>query len=179
MSNSHQCPQAPHTPAPKEISTATKTWTHSNHAPSISRTEATADLVSHNDPLKRHVCHAEMAAEARLQEACHWAHSHPWLPDLMIKMFADIDLVFYGGYLLGNVGIKWVDDEKARRKVGYEAGCREYSRCTRGRRGQAKIRLNSNRLLMGTADGTDLSFNKMWETTLHEMVVSGPCPANG
>lgn len=28
---------------------------------------------------------------------------HQWMPDLIIKMFADIDIVFFSGRLLGNV----------------------------------------------------------------------------
>ena len=34
-----------------------------------------------------------------------------WSPDHIIKMFADLDCIFFSGYLLGNVLVGWNDVE--------------------------------------------------------------------
>lgn len=130
--------------------------TRKNHAASVSREKATDDLVKHNDSGREN--EAVLAAEKRIQAACN-KKDEPWLPDLIIKMFADLDLVFFGGYLLGNVEIKWVNDRKVEDHVGEDhpqPGYTEWFSEHHERPGQAKIRLNATRILMidhGDYDG--------------------------
>ncbi|KAK4695621.1 hypothetical protein P7C71_g2166, partial [Lecanoromycetidae sp. Uapishka_2] len=69
--------------------------------------EAVADIVWRNKEDRR-LTTTESNAIDRLSEALQPIHQmEGWSPDIFIKMFPDIDTVFFGGALLGNVLIKW------------------------------------------------------------------------
>ena len=93
-----------------------------------------------------------------------------WYADLILKMFGDIDLVFFDGYLLGNTELCWEGQEWFGSK-GYGRS-RAYTSIFPG--GKARITLNADVLLTQVRRryNIDISFEQIWATTLHEMIVS-------
>lgn len=83
-----------------------------------------------------------------------------WGPDLIIKMFADLDLVFFKGKLLGDAVVGWRDISMDR-----------YAECWSLPHGQARINLNRAPLCM-RLPGDAPEFFQMFGTMLHEMCVS-------
>lgn len=85
-------------------------------------------------------------------------------------MFGDIDLVFFGGILHGNVAIGWLSQ---REFLGIGAPGEVFggTRNSRSVPGQAVIRLNASLILFFGFQGQDLSFEHLWQTLLHEMIV--------
>ena len=95
-----------------------------------------------------------------------------WTPDLMIKMIPDIDLVFFGGRLLGNVIVKWADTESFAMQCHSPdvLGITWPSQAGDGRDGQTQVHLNASGLLLD--GGRVPGFRGSWLILLHELVVS-------
>ena len=87
-----------------------------------------------------------------------------WGPDLIIKCFPDLDTVFFGGLLRGNVTISWGGP-----------GDRFFHEDSLGVTipidpSRAEIVLNGKTVLLDPFE--DDPFRTMFATTLHEMCVS-------
>ena len=83
-----------------------------------------------------------------------------WSPDLLVKMFADLDLVFFNGKLLGNVKVSWVNTEE---EIIAQTCPRPRNQCV--------IELNPHYVGV-IVPGQPKPFQKMFGTLLHEMCVS-------
>lgn len=145
----------------------------------VSGEQATLEIVRRNSDTRREedVGRKEWEAMGRLSEAVKQAATtnSNWGPDLIVKMFADLDLVFFNGRLLGNVLVRWHDLD--RNVLGVTT-------TGVGRRNQTSIKLSPYANLYQKA--TDSPFRSMFSTMLHEMCVSDPvlgraeaCSANG
>lgn len=96
---------------------------------------------------------------AMLEKACQ----EPWGPDLAIKVFCDLDAVFFGGKLKGHVCITWAD-------VGEFPERNVFGHTIFLGQGKAVIQLNAQFVFFdwGVEDGR--LFAQMLATVLHEMV---------
>lgn len=123
--------------------------------------EAMQELVACNSEARRRedFSHRELTAMVCLSASVKIAATGSWTPDVIIKMFADLDLVFFNGRLLGNVYVRWDNTE---REISGET---VYVGSNR-----ASIRLNSYRIFRMRRVYT--SFKLMVATMLHEMCVS-------
>ncbi|KAI4212132.1 MAG: hypothetical protein LQ351_005162 [Letrouitia transgressa] len=90
-------------------------------------------------------------------------------PRLAIKAFKDLDTIFFAGKLTGNTRVSWAGRREMKRRHGDPdemcLGMTEYLGD-----GTAWIVLSSYTILVLKPD----PFMTMWETLLHEMVVSFP-----
>ena len=77
---------------------------HSGHF--VSEMQATRDIHYHNG-VNRKSSSAENAAIARVRAALS---IDDWHPDVAIKAFHDLDLIFFDGHLRGNVCVCWSDN---------------------------------------------------------------------
>ncbi len=90
----------------------------------------------------------------------------------MNKMIPDIDLIFFGGRLLGNVIVKWADDDWCARQ-GHSPnvlGITWPSRAGDGSAGQIQVHLNASGSLLD--GGRVPGFRGSWLILLHELVVN-------
>ncbi len=71
----------------------------------VSQMQATKEIYEHND-LEREPTPKEAAAIARLRAALS---IEDWHPDVAMKTFHDIDVIFFAGRLQGNVRAHWGD----------------------------------------------------------------------
>lgn len=132
-----------------------------NDGPLVSPRQATLEIVQHNDP-RRQLPSYEREAVRRLSNAVHHASRHSWGPDLAIKTFLDLDVVFFGGTLGGYVCVSW------KGKDNFADHGESQGRTTEcPRRGHALIHLNAEAILLGPSP-----FIHMFSTVLHEMCVS-------
>jgi len=132
-----------------------------NKGPFVSSLRATQDMIDHND-LHRRISSAEAAAIARLQEiTSDVKHGASWGPDIAVKAFKDLDLVFFGGKLNGHVCVMWDD-------LGMDAlGVTEYPGDAQEDENQSHIVLNAD-LIFNQAERHP--FCQVLHTLLHEMV---------
>lgn len=79
---------------------------------------------------------AARAAAERIHAATT-SPSDKWRPDLMIKIFLDLDIVFFEGWLRGNVIVRWKISSNGRRHWGITHYPQE-------RPGQCAIALSAN-----------------------------------
>ena len=123
--------------------------------------EAMQELVACNSETRRRedFSRSELDAMNRLSAVVECAATGSWTPDVIVKMFADLDLVFFNGRLLGNVYVRW--DNVRRENFGETAYC-DFNR--------ALIRLHSKGIFRVRRVYT--SFKLMFSTMLHEMCVS-------
>ena len=122
---------------------------------------ATQEIVDHNSESRREPDFGRLEWEAmgRIAEGVSQSTERGWDPDLIIKMFADLDLVFFKGALLGNITLRW-------REMG-----RNVFGVTSSRHGnQADIALNPLTILL-TGGFYQSPFRQMFSTLLHEMCV--------
>lgn len=89
-----------------------------------------------------------------------------WGPDLIIKAFDDLDIVFFNGTLATRTQISWQTD----REIGYPPAfgvthSLGYGRC--------HIMLNATGIFLRPPNPRA----QMWQTMLHEMVVSDTLPS--
>ncbi|KAI4133339.1 MAG: hypothetical protein LQ338_000239 [Usnochroma carphineum] len=126
---------------------------------------ATSKLVKFlNEPIvegsKERAALYRLASGMQLQE---------WGPDLIIKAFDDIDLVFFRGVLATRTQISYWTEQQIRAEgelspvLGF---------CNNLGYGRSHIVLNSSRIFLQCRD----PFAQMWTTMLHEMVVRGDNP---
>lgn len=120
--------------------------------------KAVEDMIRYNS---REPARGERAALDRLHAAMTNDHLDDWPPDLTIKIFANLDLVFFGGHLLGNTTVEWRGDEAGFQEL-------EVWGCTTWwshQKGQACISLNARELLLNPAVSTPAM--QAWSTLLH------------
>lgn len=134
--------------------------------PFVSSRRATLEIVEHNDPRRRSPSSYEREAIYRLSDAMRAADRHPWGPDLVIKAFLDLDLVFFRGALRGYVRISWKDREHFS-DGRLPRGILAYTKDNESWLGHAHIYLNAEAILLGSRP-----FMVMFSTVLHEMCVS-------
>lgn len=96
-----------------------------------------------------------------------------WGPDLAIKAFKDLDLAFFNGTLLGHCMVKWYGRSAwmellAERGVSHRA---LVATTLRTRPAECIIQLNAEEHLLHKGL-TPQPWKTVWETLLHEMVVS-------
>ena len=87
-----------------------------------------------------------------------------WSPDLLIKAFCDLDLVFFGGHLRGHCHVQWKPERwfpgpQWRHTINY--GC-----TIPLQEGKAMIALNADGIF---GDPSVDAFRGSWRTLLHEM----------
>ncbi|MCJ1270485.1 hypothetical protein MMC22_010382 [Lobaria immixta] len=130
-----------------------------------SQDHATTHLEHFLDPNAR-IGSTVQAAMVRLQAALR---IHDGKPDLIIKAFNDLDIVFFDGQLRGRTTIHWRRGSwwaEWERSGGQSHKMYGVTRAVHHRR--AAIKLNAWEMFMNTADPKVT----MWKVTLHEMVVS-------
>ncbi|KAI4232501.1 MAG: hypothetical protein LQ349_004977 [Xanthoria aureola] len=130
-----------------------------NHPTLLSEEVATWNLVEFlNQPIlpgsKEDAAIHRLANGMRLWE---------WGPDLVIKAFDDLDIVFFRGVLATRTQIEWRSDEEI---MGRRTGEKVLGLCIRLGHGRARIVLNATRILLHSAHVSWC----MWATVLHEMV---------
>ena len=136
-----------------------------NRGPFTTCREATKEVMWQND-IKRPIPPLEKAAINRLLLAATRAEEGfiPG-PDVAIKAFSDLDLVFFGGQLHNHVTVQWRPDITIpNRSWGL---CH---RALRGEEGQCRIELNASMIFReGWTTRTKNPFESMIGTLLHEM----------
>ncbi|KAI4216098.1 MAG: hypothetical protein LQ351_001596 [Letrouitia transgressa] len=105
---------------------------------------------------------SEMAATERLAEGMKMDQ---WGADIIIKMFADIDTLFFMGRMTKSVSIKWAGPKEFARAygIGLTHGYTVYQG------GQLSHIILNSLSMIGRGDIDPFSF--MWMVVLHEMVV--------
>lgn len=141
-----------------------------NKGPFVTATQATQEIMRWNDE-KRAPPQEELIIIRRLTNAIHDATKDMrFAPDLLIKTAADLDRVFFGGRLRGNILVKWVGIIE-----GYYGFCRSH------KHGQPRIELNAEIFLIPSWR----KYNPvviMFSTMLHEMCHAYErvrCPSRG
>ena len=152
---------------------ATHHFSSHNERPFVSAGRATQQLLTQNCP-RIDYSSRECAAMERLSAALSNARCSFWQPDLIIKSFLDLDILFFGGVLRGNICFDWGNPDLINT---HEQMSGELLGITIPRRpGRAKIILNAKRIFLGSdlELGIDVSdpFKTMFATALHEMCVS-------
>ncbi|KAL9135670.1 MAG: hypothetical protein Q9175_003133 [Cornicularia normoerica] len=144
-----------------------KVFQKRNLGPFVTCKIATTEILWQNDE-KRPVASTERAAIDRLLKIVHSARDGLILgPDLAIKAFSDLDLVFFGGRLRGHVTVEWRED-----KFFGEKTLKFWGHCQpRPGKGQCHIRLNASMIFQnaGTERLRRNPFEQMIGTLLHEM----------
>ena len=139
---------------------------HPNKGPFVSAIEATTEIVWHNKETRK-IPPLETAAIERLIDAILDAEEYGYSPDLIVKAFADLDVVFFNGKFRDNVYVQWASDEYFQRSK-VPAGTWGFTvRPKPGEVGQCRIKLNAKTILVDPS--TDTSFKTMFGTMLHEM----------
>ena len=120
---------------------------HPNKGPFVSAIEATSEIIRHNKEASKIQLH-ELAAIDRLIDAILDAEDNGYGPDIIIKAFADLDLVFFNGRLRGNACVQWASDEYFQ-KWQVPPGTWGFTvRPKRGEMGQCRIYLNAKTILL-------------------------------
>lgn len=90
------------------------TFRHPNNKPPVSITTAAQEILWQNDP-NRKVSILEKVAISHLSDSIQSfnAEKETHGPDFAIKVFPDLDTIFFGGSLRGNVKVRW-DSEKTK-----------------------------------------------------------------
>ena len=135
-----------------------------NSGPFISQSQATQEVVDHNR-LSREPSSAELAAIQRLREALE-VEDHLWSPDIVIKAFHDLDIIFFNGRLRNNVQFQWKTPEAFIPHVQPDDFALGATNRT-GRVGQMSIILNAHNLLFRNV--IQKPRMQVWSTALHEM----------
>ena len=139
---------------------------HRNEGSYVSAIEATSEIVRHNKET-RNVPPLESAAIDRLIDAILDAEEYGYCPDMIVKAFADLDLVFFNGRLRGNVCVQWASDEYFQQWHVPPGAWGFTVRPQPGELGQCRVKLNAKTILLDPS--TDTSFKTMVGTMLHEM----------
>ena len=134
-------------------------FSQDNQRALVSATRANREIVEHNEP-RRPISSRERDAGRRILSALDEARLGHWGPDLITKCFLDLDTVFFGGVLRGNVRMDWDTWEQHIRPGDLGAtGDPEP--------GRADIHLNAKMILLNHAEPLEAMFTVI----LHEMCV--------
>ena len=135
-----------------------KTWfAVPNHGPFVSPRRACLDTYNHNN-LHRKPGRLETEAIERLSAALAAGHHGFWGPDLIIKAFCDLDVVFFRGRLRGHVCVRWLPDWSG-------TGDTIWGTTVFLGKGKCAIRMNADTILLEHRR----PFERMVATMLHEM----------
>lgn len=146
---------------------ATEQFSHHNERPFVSASRASREIIEHNDQ-RRSPSSCEQDAIRCLARALDEAESGPWGPDLIIKCFCDLDIVFFGGVLRGNVRVGW---GSAHELAMLEEALRDnYGITIHTQPGRADIFLNARGIFSNPNAAVSL-FRAIFSTMLHEMCV--------
>ena len=142
-----------------------KVFPTSNKGPFVTSLEATKEVMLQNEST-RTIPSFEKAAIANLLSAASSAEDGLILgPDIAIKAFKDLDLVFFAGRLHSHVTVQWRPD------IRHPA--RAWGICERprlGEEGQCRIHLNADMTFkQAWTKRTPNPFESMIGTLLHEM----------
>lgn len=143
---------------------ALSVFSTTDSGPFISQSQATKEVVDYNQ-LSRKPSPVELAAIQRLHEALK-EKDHLWSPDIVIKAFHDLDIIFFGGRLRNHVRFQWRSGEAFIAHVQPEGFALGATTGT-GRIGKMRIMLNAHNLLF--RDVIQKPWMQMWSTALHEM----------
>ena len=142
----------------KDQFAARKIWFPTvNHGPFTTARKAAFDIFEHNK-LSRKPGTLEQEAIERLTRAIVAGRAGFWSPDLIIKAFCDLDVVFFRGRLRGHICVRWLPDWSA-------PGQTMWGGCFYSGRGKCAIRLNRDTILRDDSH----PFERMFRTMLHEM----------
>ena len=136
---------------------------HPNKGPFVSASEATSEIVRHNQETRK-IPPLELAAIDRLIDAILDAEDKGYEPDIIIKAFADLDLVFFNRRLRGSVCVQWASDEYFQK---WQVPPGTWGFTVRPQRGEMGQCLNAKTILLDPS--TDTPFKTMFGTLLHEM----------
>ena len=138
-----------------------------NKGPFVSHLEAITEVMVQNDERRRPSI-AEIDAISNLASVVG-DHTYRYHPDLVIKAFNDLDTVFFGGRLRGNVIVSWANSVECaaiERDIGRFFGCTE-SRFPK-EKGQARISLNARGMFLENFQDEN-PLRAMFCTLLHEV----------
>lgn len=136
-----------------------------NKGPSESTIEAIIEFIRH-DKETRKIPPRESAAIERLIEGILDAEENGYGPDVIVKAFTDLDLVFFDERLRGNVCVQW-ESEEYFRQWRVPAGAWGFTvRSQPGESRQCQMKLNAKTILLDVS--TDTLFKTMFGTMLHE-----------
>lgn len=147
-------------------------FSRKNKGPFVSLVKATEEVMVQNDERRRPPI-AEIDAISNLAKVVR-DHTYRYHPDLVIKAFNDLDTIFFGGRLHGNVLVSWansIECAEIAREVGFFYGC-THSRSPE-EKGQARIQLNARAMFLEN-DEDENPLLAMFCTLLHEV---SPIPA--
>ncbi|CAD6566676.1 MAG: hypothetical protein ASARMPREDX12_008790 [Alectoria sarmentosa] len=134
-----------------------------NNGPFVTAMQATEEIMRWNDE-KRAPPRDELAIIRDLTIAVHDAEKNLHFgPDLVIKTFADLDRIFFGGRLRGHVAVSWVSNLSSGTRGAY--GVTEFHKP-----GSCHIKLSAEAILL--QKWTKVGKNPVatsFGTTLHEM----------
>ena len=142
-----------------------------NTGPFLSKTEATNALVRHNRPGRKVPPNEQEAIDNMLDLIRDYEDGCDWSSDLAIKCFTDLDMIFFGGRLLGKVCVKWgnTDDHFMMRFSKTAAyGITEVSPIINW--GRARTWLNIEWILCDEVPEGMTPFLLMFGVLLHELV---------
>ena len=123
--------------------------------------QAVTDVIRINDH-RRIKSSNEQLAVNNLLDAVEFP-TEDWMPDLIIKMFPDLDTVFFGGWLVGKVRVGWSQD--ADKVNDHILGVTQYDL----EAGLCSIWLNA-KLNLVDRDVYKTPGKSMWAVMLHEMI---------
>ena len=133
-----------------------------NSGPFVSLWEATEEVMVQNDE-RRRLSPDELEATAQLNRVVR-DRTYRYHPDIIVKAFKDLDTVFFGGRLHGNVIVSWANQTHDIEK--HVLG--DTSHAIPWEEGQARILLNPRTIfLRNTVYETPLQ--AMFSTLLHEV----------
>ena len=147
-------------------------FSRKNKGPFVGLLEATEEVMVQNDERRRPSI-TEIDAISNLANVVG-DRTYRYHPDLVIKAFNDLDTVFFGGRLHGNVLVSWansMDCAEIERETGKFFGCTE-SRFPE-EKGQARILLNARGIFLNNVEDEN-PLRAMFCTLLHEV---SPIPA--
>lgn len=145
----------------------TGTFQQTNSHPFISAINATREIMLQNH-ITRRIPPTELAAIETLRKSIYALEKRmDFGPDLAAKVFADLDLVFFGGTLRDNVRVQWARATDDARFAGATAAWGSAQRVP-ARQGKGLIFLNADVLLRRKNRGDD-PLRDILGTLLHEM----------
>ena len=142
------------------------TFRQPNTRPFVSAMEATRDVMLHNHVTRR-VPPTELVAVENLRKIVDTVEKRmDFGPDLAVKAFVDLDLLFFGGHLREHVRVQWV---KARDHSSFSGPGRVWGVACylRRKRGKCLIKLNADLHLLRYQ--TEDPLRTMFSTLLHQM----------
>ena len=137
-------------------------FSRTNKRDKVSLRQAALDVVRHNDKRRTPSAKEHEAIERLLAMLDNARHGF-WSPDVAIKSFCDLDIVFFCGELRDHVCITWAGPESfpVEHTFGHTKSLDE---------GKALIQMNAHFIFFGRHNATGRPINLTFATMLHEMM---------